>query len=116
MQPLDDLSEQLSKVWSPVSHLHSVMQSDALRDTYNACLPLITEYSTMVMQNQDLYKAVESIFSDNSFQQFDYAQKKGIENLIHASANSDEAKMEIALWFKKEELHSYSTVHEKHVF
>src|SRR5690349_19803888 len=39
MYPLDELGERLSQAWSPVSHLHSVLQSDALRDAYNICLP-----------------------------------------------------------------------------
>ena len=39
-----------------------------------------------------------------------------IRNLIHASGNSEEAKYEIALWFRPEELHSYKTVHEIHTF
>lgn len=43
-------------------------------------------------------------------------QKKGAANLIHASGNSEEAKAEIKLWFKPEEIHSYKTVHEQHVF
>lgn len=43
-------------------------------------------------------------------------QKKGAANLIHASGNIEEAKQEIALWFKPEELHTYKTVHEVHVF
>src|SRR3989344_3684836 len=43
-------------------------------------------------------------------------QNKAIENLIHASGNAEEAKQEIALWFKSEELHSYKTAHEAHVF
>ena len=43
-------------------------------------------------------------------------QNKAIENLIHASGNAEEAKQEIALWFKAEELHSYKTAHETHVF
>lgn len=43
-------------------------------------------------------------------------QKKGAANLIHASGNVEEAKQEIALWFKPEELHTYKTVHEVHVF
>ncbi|MBI2654203.1 nucleoside-diphosphate kinase [Candidatus Woesearchaeota archaeon] len=47
-----------------------------------------------------------------------YASKKGSggKNVIHASGSKKEAEAEIGLWFKKEELHSYSTVHEKHVF
>ncbi len=43
-------------------------------------------------------------------------QRKGAENLIHASGNAEEAKQEIVLWFKQEELFTYKTVHEAHVF
>ena len=32
--------------------------------------------------------------------------------MIHASANHDDAKTEIKLWFKSEEIHSYKTVHD----
>ena len=47
-----------------------------------------------------------------------YASKKksGGKNVVHASGSRKEADDEIKLWFKKDELHSYSTVHEKHVF
>ena len=47
-----------------------------------------------------------------------YASKKGLggKNVIHASGSKQEADAEIKLWFKKEELHSYTTVDEKHVF
>ncbi|MBI2102340.1 nucleoside-diphosphate kinase [Candidatus Woesearchaeota archaeon] len=54
-------------------------------------------------------------FSHISYAQADQ-QGKAIENIVHASGNADEAKQEIALWFKPEELHSYKTVHEVHVF
>ena len=39
-------------------------------------------------------------------------QKKGAANLIHASGNAEEAKQEIALWFKPDELYEYTLVHE----
>lgn len=47
-----------------------------------------------------------------------YASKKGLggKNVVHASGSKKEADDEIKLWFTKEELHSYTTVHEKHVF
>ncbi len=47
-----------------------------------------------------------------------YASKKGSggKNVIHSSGSKKEANEEIKLWFRKDELHSYSTVHEKHVF
>lgn len=47
-----------------------------------------------------------------------YASEKGSggKNVIHASASMKEADEEIRLWFRKEELYSYKTVHEVHVF
>ena len=47
-----------------------------------------------------------------------YASKKGLggKNVIHASGSKQEAEEEIKLWFSKDEIHTYSTVHEKHVF
>ncbi len=40
----------------------------------------------------------------------------GIKNIVHASGSLEEAKYEIALWFKPDELHTYKTVHEIHTF
>jgi nucleoside-diphosphate kinase len=37
--------------------------------------------------------------------------KRGIPNLIHASADASEAKKEIAHWFSDSEVHDYDTVH-----
>ncbi|MEK6946637.1 MAG: nucleoside-diphosphate kinase [Nanoarchaeota archaeon] len=47
-----------------------------------------------------------------------YASKKGTggKNVVHASGSKAEADAEIKLWFKSNELHTYTTVHEKHVF
>ncbi|HLC60191.1 MAG TPA: nucleoside-diphosphate kinase [Candidatus Nanoarchaeia archaeon] len=47
-----------------------------------------------------------------------YASKKGTggKNVVHASGSKSEADEEIKLWFKPNELHTYTTVHEKHVF
>ena len=54
-------------------------------------------------------------FAHVSFAHADNSDK-AVQNLIHASGNVDEAKTEVALWFKDEELHSYKTVHEAHTF
>ena len=54
-------------------------------------------------------------FAHHSYSYTD-AQNKSIKNLIHASGNIEEAIQEVQLWFKDEELHTYQTVHEKHVF
>lgn len=58
-----------------------------------------------------------TIRGDFAHHSYSYADKKGtaIKNIIHASGSKEEAKKEIELWFSKKELHSYSTVHEKHI-
>jgi nucleoside-diphosphate kinase len=35
-----------------------------------------------------------------------------VRNIIHASGNADDAKHEIALWFKDKELYNYKTIHD----
>ncbi len=45
-------------------------------------------------------------FSYDSYALAD-AEKRVIRNLAHASGNVQEAEREIALWFKKDELHQY---------
>lgn len=80
MQPLEDMDDTLSKVWSPVQHLHNVMQNEALRKAYNATLPLLTEYHTELSQNENLYKAIASLAESADFAKLNAAQRKIIEH------------------------------------
>ncbi len=56
-----------------------------------------------------------TIRGDYSHMSFAHADKEdvGLPNLIHASGDAEEAKIEIAHWFSDSELFSYETVHEK---
>lgn len=47
----------------------------------------------------------------------DYANKnkRRVGNLIHASANKKDAKIELALWFSVDEMHDYKTSHQDEV-
>lgn len=61
MQPLDDMDDALEQLWSPLSHLHAVVNSPALRSCYQACLPKLSAYESAMGQNQALYDAVKSV-------------------------------------------------------
>lgn len=76
--PLEHLNEHLSNVWSPISHLNSVLNSDALREAYNLCLPKISAYYTELGQNHDLFNAYQSI----DRQQLNAAQIKVVDNAL----------------------------------
>jgi len=58
---------------------------------------------------------IRADFSQHSYALAD-AKKVGVKNVIHASASLKDAAYEINLWFKPNELHTYKTVHEIHVF
>jgi oligopeptidase A len=78
--PLEEIGDTLAKTWSPVSHLHGVAESESLRTAYNACLPLLTEYHTEFMQNELLFKAVQSIAEGPEYAKLNAAQQKVISN------------------------------------
>ncbi|WP_019028720.1 oligopeptidase A [Colwellia piezophila] len=82
VMPIDDIDDVLSKLWSPVSHMNSVMSSDELREAYESCLPLLSEYGTFVGQHQGLYQAYLSIKNGNEFAHLDIAQQKVITNAL----------------------------------
>jgi oligopeptidase A len=82
LQPLEQLEDELAQAWSPVSHLNSVRNSDELREAYNACLPLFSEYGTWMGQHPGLYRAYQSIADSDSFATLSTAQRTAIEHAL----------------------------------
>ncbi len=81
-QPIEDMRERLVRMWSPVSHLHAVMDSEPLRAAYNAGLPKLTDYFTELAQDERLYAGYKSIAAGPEFPKLTQAQKKIIENTV----------------------------------
>lgn len=48
---------------------------------------------------------------------YSYADARGIgvKNVIHASSSLEDAQNELYLWFSQEDLHTYDSVHDKHI-
>jgi len=82
VEPLDAMDDRISRAWSPVSHMNSVVNSEALRETYNECLPILSEYGTEMGQHEGLYTAYRSIADGDEYQRLDTAQKKVIDNTL----------------------------------
>ncbi|WDI28479.1 oligopeptidase A [Glaesserella parasuis] len=74
--------DKLSRAWSPVGHLNSVKNSSELREAYQACLPMLSEYSTWVGQHQGLYQGYVKLKNSPEFATYSLAQKKAIENSL----------------------------------
>ncbi|AFI83638.2 oligopeptidase A [Methylophaga nitratireducenticrescens] len=82
VQPMEDMDALIDSVWSPVSHMNSVVNSEELRQAYNACLPKLSEFSTELGQNEMLYQAYKAIAEGAEYQKLDTAQKKVIDNAV----------------------------------
>ncbi|MGD9356416.1 MAG: oligopeptidase A, partial [Chromatiales bacterium] len=80
VEPIEKLDDRLNRAWSPVSHMNSVVNSDELREAYNACLPKLSAYATEMGQNADLYRAYKAVQESDS--SLDAAQKKMLENIL----------------------------------
>lgn len=79
VDPIEQEDNRLSRAWSPVSHLNSVMNSEELRAAYNACLPKLSDYASEVGQNQDLYRGYERISKQPGL---NAAQSKMLQNTL----------------------------------
>ena len=79
--PLEQLSHRLSRTWSPISHLNGVLNSEELRASYNACLPLLSNYWTDLAQSEPLYRAYSAIAA-NEQGQLDGAQRRVLERAL----------------------------------
>ena len=59
--PVEQMEHELGRIWSPVSHLQSVLGSPAWRKAYTSALPLLTEHGTEISQNEHLQRAYAKV-------------------------------------------------------
>ena len=79
---LQDIEEHLERVWSPVSHLNAVKDSEAFRAAVDACLPKLSAFHTEVGQNLKLYSGYKQIAADDGFAGLSAARQKIIKNAV----------------------------------
>jgi len=76
IKPLQDLDEELGNFFTPLSHLNSVENSEATQKAYEESLPQLSKFSSTIAQNEELFKKIKTITSNN------LEAKKVIENDI----------------------------------
>lgn len=82
VEPIENDTEQLSRAWSVVSHLHSVRDTPEIRAAYNENQPLITEFFTALGQNLALFNKYRAIQDSAEFAAYSPARKKIIQNAL----------------------------------
>jgi oligopeptidase A len=79
--PIERLHHRLARTWSPAGHLNGVMNDEAIRAAYNACLPLLTAYHTELGQNAALCAAYQRV-ADREGAALAPGQRRLLENAL----------------------------------
>ncbi|WP_345991982.1 M3 family metallopeptidase [Sulfurimonas sp. HSL-1716] len=61
IKPFEMMDEKLDQFFTLLSHINSVKNSKETQEVYSRSLPIITEYSTKLSQNLNIYKAMKEI-------------------------------------------------------
>ncbi|MBI1194571.1 MAG: oligopeptidase A [Gammaproteobacteria bacterium] len=80
--PLEAIQVRLSRIWSPVGHLHSVADNEAFRAAYNACLPKLSNYATECGQDKRRYRAYKTVLESSAPGTIEPAQRRILENAL----------------------------------
>ena len=83
VKPLLMMEEYLDQFFTPLSHINAVNNSEKTQQVYSESIPIITEYSTKLSQNLDIYNAYKEIFKDEK-SSLNYEQNRVLElNIEH---------------------------------
>jgi oligopeptidase A len=79
---LENLDEKISRAWSQVGHMNSVVNSPELREAYNDNLAKLTDFYSDLAQNEHLYAKYRTIKNSTGFAELSHAQQKIINNEV----------------------------------
>lgn len=95
VKPLDDASENLSFVWSVISHLNSVEDTPQLRSIVNELLAPISAVFSEIGQNEELYAKYKALKAEDAFKSFSAVRRRiidrEIESFVLSGAELDQA-------------------------
>ena len=82
VEPIEMVSEKISRAWGQIEHLNAVVNSDDLRKAYNDNLIKLTEFYTNLSQDEALYKKYQSLKDGEIFESLAPSQKRIIDNVL----------------------------------
>jgi oligopeptidase A len=80
MQVCERLDDRLARAWAPVSHLHGVKDSEALRQAYSAAQEKIVAFQTALGQNRELHAAIREVAESAGFSSLPRAARTLVEH------------------------------------
>lgn len=82
MQPLERMENRLALAFSPISHLPSVISTEAWRSAYEKVLPALSAYNTDISQHKALYEAITRLRNSDTFATLNPTQQKIVNDQI----------------------------------
>lgn len=82
VEPLENATEKLARVWGVVSHLNAVADTPELRAAYNENQPAVTEFWTELGQNLTLFSQYKALLGHPEFASWPAARQTIIRNAI----------------------------------
>jgi oligopeptidase A len=94
---LNVATEKLSRAWGAVSHLNAVADSPALRESFNAALPRVTEFWTRLGSDERLYAKYKAMDPATLTADQRQARQNALRNFVLGGAElQGQAKMRYA--------------------
>ncbi|MDO9207522.1 MAG: M3 family metallopeptidase [Sulfuricurvum sp.] len=93
IRPFDFMEEEMELLFTPLSHINAVNNSELSQKVYADALPILTDYSTFVGQNLAIYDAFKAV-KNNEYDHLNHEQRRILDlNILHfelAGAHLDE--------------------------
>jgi len=97
IRPFDFMEEDMELLFTPLSHINAVNNSEISQKVYADALPILTDYSTFVGQNLAIYDAFKEV-KKNEYTSLNLEQQRILDlNILHfelAGAHLDNASKE----------------------
>ncbi len=80
--PMEEMADELHRFFGPVSHLHGVADTEALRAVYSECVSRVSAFGAELEQDAGLCAAYHRLRAGPTFAEFDNARRRLVENAL----------------------------------
>ena len=80
--PTEAAFDHLDRAWGAVRHLNAVVNTSAIRDAYNAALPMVTAFHADIAQDHRVFARFRALADGPSFGALDAVRRKVVENAL----------------------------------
>ena len=80
--PMEEMADQLHRLFGPLSHLHNVADNEVLRAAYSECVSRVSAFAAELEQDVGLCAAYERLRSASDFARLDNARRTLVENAL----------------------------------